>query len=67
MTPNTKRDLIHAVELAQHYWPNAGGNETPRENIRRAFRMVRSNLNVGDHIQAAIGRLEIDAFRHRNM
>lgn len=68
MTRNTAADVRHAVNLALAYWPNAHlGEVAPRDDIRSAFRMIRSRLDRGHTIQAAIGDLEASAYRHANM
>lgn len=67
MTRNTRLALRSAAELALRYWPNAGGDETPRQNLGRAFRFVRTRLQAGYEIQSAIGALEADAYRHADM
>ncbi len=68
MDPNTRADLRHAVWLAVLYWPNSHlGDLSPREDIRGAFRLIRSRLRAGEHIQSAIGALETSAYRHAYM
>lgn len=67
ITPDERDDIRHAVHQALRYWPNDGGDETPRENIRRAFRMLRQDFMRWQTMQAAAVRLEQDAYRYRNM
>lgn len=57
-----------AVESAVMYWPNAGGPETPRENMRSAFRQIRRAVIEGRiALHYACLRLEEDALRHADM
>jgi len=67
MERNIIDDIRAVVVLACRYWPNAGGDETKRENIRRAFKIIRHWINNGHTIQTAIGRVEDSAYRHANM
>ena len=62
------RNIRYVVGKAVRYFPNAHlGAHTAREDIRSAFRIIRSNLSVGDTLQAAVGRLDIITIRHRNI
>jgi hypothetical protein len=64
----TERDAIrNAVSLAVRYWPNAHlGAYSPREDIRSAFRLIRSAApRLG--LLPAIGEVEADAYRHMDM
>lgn len=68
MTPEIKNDIKGAVCMAVRYWPNAHlGDLSPRQDIRSAFRLIRSRLSCGWTIQSAISDLEADAYRHVNM
>lgn len=49
------------------YAPNQGGDETPREFIREAFRYIRTRLNTGWSVQSAAGALERVADSMRDM
>jgi hypothetical protein len=62
------RDMIRdAVSLAVRYWPNSHlGDYTPREDIRSAFKFIRSHAQR-DGLMPAIGALEDDAYRHMDM
>lgn len=60
-------DIRRAVGDACRYWPNDGSDDTPRENIARAFRFIRARLHRGLPIQAAVGQLEADALRYMDM
>jgi hypothetical protein len=62
-----ERDAIrYAVGTALRYWPNDGGDETPREHIRRAFKFLRANFTRGSLVWAA-HHLEMDAQRYEDM
>ena len=68
MDRDTISYIRHAVGLAVRYWPNAHlGDVTPREDIRGAFHLIRMHLASGQSIQAAIGMVEADAYRHADM
>lgn len=68
MTLNAREDVRRAAELAMHYWPNAHlGDCSRRDDLRSAFRFMRSRLNRGWPIQSAAGDLERDAYRHADM
>lgn len=68
MTRNARQDVRQAATLAVRYWPNSHlGDYSPREDLRSAFRMMRSHLRAGESIQAAAGAVEMDAYRHANM
>ena len=68
MTPNAKQDVRRAAELAMCCWPNAHlGDYSRRDDLRSAFRLMRSRLRHGLSIQAAAGAVEMDAYRHANM
>lgn len=61
-------EVRYAVRDAVRYWPNAHlGDLSEAEDRRSAFRFIRNRLRAGWHIQAAVGDLEMDALRHRNM
>lgn len=60
-------ELRHAVSDFVRYAPNQGGDETPCENIRSAFGIVRSRLNQRHSILSAIGALERIADSYRDM
>jgi hypothetical protein len=68
LTPNARKDIRHAVDLAVRYWPNSHlGDFTPREDIRSAFLRIRREVERGQPIQSAVGQVEMDAYRHANM
>lgn len=68
LSPTARANLRAAVSLAVRYWPNSHiGDYTPRQVIRSAFLRVRRSVERGNHVQAAIGQLEMDAYRHANM
>lgn len=57
-----------AVSLACRYWPNSHlGDYTVREDMRSAFRLIRSHVRHGDDLFAACGRIAGDAHRYANM
>jgi hypothetical protein len=57
-----------AVRLAMEFWPNAHlGDNSRREDMNSAFRMIRSYVAAGQSVAAAAGTLENDAYRHENM
>ena len=60
-------DLANAVSDYLRWAPNQGGDETPRENIRSAFLIVRSRLNRGASIQSAVSDLWSIADSFRDM
>jgi hypothetical protein len=67
MTTDTRRDIRNAVYLAMEYWPNAHlGTNTPRDDMRSAFKMLRSWTDH-ESIQCAIGQLERSAYSHADM
>lgn len=64
-----RSDIRQAVSLAMAYWPNAHlGTVTPRDDMRSAFKMLRSHAeyHYGD-LYAGIGAVERDAYRHADM
>jgi hypothetical protein len=64
-----REEIRHAVMMAVAYWPNAHlGTISPREDIRSAFRMLRSHADYhfGD-LYAGIGAVERDAYHHFDM
>lgn len=61
------QELRYAAYAYVRYAPNQGGAETPRENIRSAFYIVRSRLNHGLSIQGAIGELDSIAHSYADM
>lgn len=68
MDRTAKQDVRRAAELAMRYWPNSHlGAYTRRDDLRSAFVQMRARLRGGDHIQAAAGAVEMDAYRHVNM
>lgn len=63
-----RTDIRRAVALAVRYWPNAHlGDYSPREDIRSAFKMLRSHAAHAGNIQAGIAAVEDDAYRHVDM
>lgn len=67
MTIDLQNDIRHAVELAMEYWPNAHlGTNTRREDMRSAFKMLRSWAEV-ESIQCAIGQVKHNAYSHADM
>lgn len=62
-----RRAVILAVFDFVRYAPNQGGDETPRENIRSAFYILRCRINRGMSIQSATGELERFADSYRDM
>lgn len=69
LSPENREDIRHAVALAMTYWPNSHlGDYSPREDMRSAFRMLRSHTDYnGGNIHAGIGALSGDAYRHADM
>ena len=68
MNQQIKDDTKRAVRMAVRYWPNAHlGDISPRDDVKSAFRMIRARLSDGWSVQAAIGAVEDDAYRHANM
>lgn len=67
LRPSHRQDIRRAVGLAVRYWPNAHlGYHSAGEDIRSAFLSIR-NWAPRIGLQAAIGRLELDAYRHADM
>jgi hypothetical protein len=66
---DARKDVRHAVNLAVCYWPNSHlGTHTPREDIRSAFKMLRSHAAYHfNDLYAGIGAVERDAYRHADM
>jgi hypothetical protein len=63
-----RRAVREAVDLAVRYWPNSHlGDNSPREDIRSAFRWIRRGIEQGLSIQQAAGVVESDAYRHMDM
>lgn len=67
LSSETRYAIRDAVGLAVEYWPNAHlGTVPPREDIKSAFRMLRSWIPVVG-IHAAIGQVSDSAYRHMDM
>lgn len=64
---DARLDVIRTVGRYLTYAPNQGGDETPRQHIRSAFRILRSRLSSGNSIQAATGALDRIAESYRDM
>jgi hypothetical protein len=68
MQIETREDIRDAVDLAMTYWPNAHlGTNTRRQDMRSAFKMLRSWAEHDGSIQAAIGRVTSSAYSHADM
>jgi len=68
LSREVRENIRDAVELAVHYWPNSHlGERTPREDIRSAFKMLRSHAGHHNNIHAGIGAVSGDAYRHADM
>jgi hypothetical protein len=68
MDTDTRNDVRHAVGLALQYWPNAHlGTNTRRDDMRSAFKMLRSWARHYGAIQPAIGEVERSAYSHADM
>ena len=67
LQPIEKQMIRNAVHLAVRYWPNAHlGDCSPREDIRSAFRRIRSHEpRIG--LLPAVYMVEDDAYRHADM
>lgn len=62
-----RNDVREAVSLAVEYWPNSHlGTQSRRDDIRSAFRMLRSWSEV-QSIQCAIGRVSASAYSCADM
>lgn len=67
LSSEMRESVRDAVNLALEYWPNAHlGDVPPREDIKSAFRMLRSWIPVVG-IHAAIGKVSESAYRHMDM
>ena len=65
---DTSQDIRNAVELAMEFWPNAHlGTNSRRQDMRSAFRMLRSWSMHDGYVQSAIGRLTSSAYSHADM
>lgn len=64
----TERRLVRsAVRLAVRYWPNSHlGAYSPREDIRSAFKRIRSHEPIIG-LLPAVYDIEDDAYRHADM
>lgn len=68
LTPEIREEIRDAIALAVQYWPNAHlGIYSPLEDMRSAFRMLRSHAAHHGNIYAGIGAVSGDAYRHMNM
>lgn len=68
LSPTERQALRDVVLLCVAYWPNAHlGDDTPRQDIHRAFGRIRMAMATGMDFWAALGRLETDAYRHADM
>lgn len=68
MTNHQKYNLKFAVRDAMRYYPNAHlGDNSRLEDLKSAFRFVRSRINKGFSLDGAISELEFDTFRYVNM
>lgn len=68
MTTDTRNQIREAVKLAVRYWPNSHlGDYSPREDIRSAFRIMRSHAERGDGLSAGISNVLSSAYRHADM
>lgn len=68
LSADDRTDIRNAVLAAVRYWPNAHlGSYTPREDIRSAFRMLRSHAAHHGYLQAGIGAVQRDACAHSDM
>lgn len=62
-----RNDIRNAVQLAMEYWPNSHlGTNTRREDMRSAFRMMRSWAEH-ESIQCAVGKVVSSAYSHADM
>lgn len=66
ISPEEREDIRRAIYFAMRVWPNAGGDETPRENIRAAFKILR-DWTVSSGLPTAVGQLEADCYRYEDM
>lgn len=68
LKPEIRDDIRDAVMLAMRYWPNAHlGDISPREDMRSAFKMLRSHADFYGSLYAGIGAVSGDAYRHVDM
>jgi hypothetical protein len=68
MTNTTKQTIREAVKLAVAYWPNSHlGDYSAREDIRSAFKIIRSHAERGAGLHAGIAAVESSAYRHADM
>jgi hypothetical protein len=68
ITARDREDIIRVVRRAMHFYPNDGGDETPREHMRSAFAMIRREMvNFDASLSVAIDRLDHDIYRYEDM
>jgi len=61
-------DVRFAVLHAMQTWPNGHlGEESRRDDLRRAFRFLRSRVDRGMPLKQATIELDIDAYRYEDM
>lgn len=64
----TRQEIRIAVRHAVEYWPNSHlGTNAPRQDIRSAFKMLRSHATHHGFIHAGIGAVERSAYDHMDM
>jgi hypothetical protein len=68
MTDEARDEIKNAVQRAMYYWPNSHlGAISRREDMRSAFRMIRSWAKHYSDIWQGIGALERETDRYVNM
>lgn len=68
LSGDDRRRVCDVVDLCVIYWPNAHlGDETPHQDIKRAFARIRAGLLRGHSIDDTLWQLEADAYRHADM
>ena len=64
MRPDMKNRIRDDVAMTVRAWRNTEHDATNRELVRWAFMFIRNRINRGFGIEAAVGDLCLDAYRH---
>ena len=68
LTPDDRDYVREVVADAMTYWPNSHlGDNTPRQDMRSAFKFLRRHMDDGLSLHDACGRLSCDVARYVDM
>lgn len=68
ITPDERHAIRRAVAFAMRVWPNSHlGDQTPREDMRSAFRTIRNMFERHGDMEIAAGDLERDCYAYEDM